>query len=248
MTSNMNKDSSIGSGSTTQSASPNTTSNHLAELSQLHNQFVALRHGQSLANVAGIIAADPSVACHQYGLSEVGRVQARQAGLDAVHLYRSGAHDGVAILASDLLRAQETATIMWEAFVQAQSRQEQEATAADSIPVYTNAVVTETRLRERGFGSWDGTSDAHYALVWNDDALDSSHTIQGVESVDSTMDRTTRCIVEWDQRLRNHLIFCVAHGDVLQILQTAFSKMDGRLHRSLEHLETAQVRLLQLSP
>ena len=70
--------------------------------------------------------------------------------------------------------------------------------------------------------------------------------MRGVESVDSVMNRTTECILDWDTRLQNHLIILVAHGDVLQITQTAFAKMDGSKHRNLDHLETATLRALEL--
>ena len=108
-------------------------------------------------------------------------------------------------------------------------------------------LVMETRLRERWFGEWDETSDANYPNVWKDDAVDPDHTIKGVESVHQVMARTTECITEWDELFEDCLIVCVAHGDVLQILQTAFCKMDGSQHRSMEHLETAKLRKLELA-
>ena len=42
-------------------------------------------------------------------------------------------------------------------------------------------------------------------------------------------------------------VLLVAHGDVLQILQTAFTRVDVRTHRSLPHLETATVRELSFA-
>jgi hypothetical protein len=115
-------------------------------------------------------------------------------------------------------------------------------------------------------------SDANYDNVWKDDAINSAHTKHGVESVDSVMDRATACIVEWNndilftsassarqnQESKNNsssplssrgrwMVLVVAHGDVLQILQTAFEKKSGRHHRSLPHLETAQLRPLVLA-
>ena len=86
----------------------------------------------------------------------------------------------------------------------------------------------------------------HYQDVWNDDALDPSHTVANVESVNSVLDRTTTCVLEWDPKFSNQLVLLVAHGDVLQITQTAFLKKDGSLHRTLEHLETATLRPLAL--
>ena len=41
-------------------------------------------------------------------------------------------------------------------------------------------------------------------------------------------------------------VFLVAHGDVLQIVQPAFARVDVCTHRSLPHLETATIRKLDL--
>jgi probable phosphoglycerate mutase len=116
----------------------------------------------------------------------------------------------------------------------------------------------DTRLRERYFGEWNGQPDHHYADVWTQDEIDSAHTLHHVESVDSVMERTTALIIDLDEKLTNALqekqdlvppscsCILVAHGDVLQILQTAFHKCSGRRHRSLPHLETASLRKLHL--
>jgi broad specificity phosphatase PhoE len=189
-----------------------------------------------MANVAKIIASNPEIACTNYGLSPVGKYQAVEAGQDVVQRYQEQTYQGVLILTSDLLRAKETAETIAEAVQKA------------SIPLYNHGVVIETRLRERGFGEWDGGSDEHYDDVWKDDAVDPTHTIKGVESVLSVMDRSSTCVLEWDKIVQNHFVICVAHGDVLQMLQTSFSKMDGSKHRTLDHLETATLRPLLLAP
>jgi glucosyl-3-phosphoglycerate phosphatase len=197
-----------------------------------------------MANVAKVIASNPEIACTNYGLSDLGKEQARAAGETVVNCYQQQHNDdsetnkyiGVLILASDLLRAKETAQAVAAAVTKA------------LIPLYKDGIVLETRLRERGFGQWDGGSDKHYQDVWNDDALDPTHQIKNVESVMAVTDRATRCIVEWDSQIEDYLVVCVAHGDVLQILQTAYHKMDGSKHRTMDHLETATLRPLVLLP
>lgn len=42
-------------------------------------------------------------------------------------------------------------------------------------------------------------------------------------------------------------ILLVSHGDASQVLQTGFQKVDPRQHRSLQHLETAEIRQLTLA-
>lgn len=215
---------------TCRSAEPN----RLLEIQTLANTFWALRHGQSEANVQKRIASNPDVACTKYGLSEVGWKQAGQAGKDVVDEYGSSSCAGVAIVSSDLLRARETAQAVQTQILE------------NDVPLYNSQVNLDVRLRERSFGDWDETSHDNYHKVWQDDTMDPSHTNHGVESVHSVMERATSCVLEWDERLENHMIVCVAHGDVLQILQTAFEKKDGSLHRSLPHLETAKLRRLNL--
>lgn len=221
--------------------------NRLQEHRALRNKYYALRHGQSQANVARIIASSPDIACSQYGLSPVGKVQARQAGLDVVECYLKLSTDvlpltGICLLSSDLLRAKETAEAVASAI-----QNHNESGACVQIPLHKDQVISEARLRERYFGEWDLTSDSNYDNVWNDDAMDPSHTRRGVESVNSVMNRVTECVLDWESRLQNQMVVCIAHGDVLQIMQTCFAKIDGSKHRTLEHLETASLRELTLN-
>lgn len=212
--------------------------NLLETVQSLHNDYYALRHGQSKANVAGIIMSDPSIACTDYGLSNIGKEQASVAAHDARQVFESGDYESLVILSSDLLRAFETAT--------------QVLNKNRDLPIHQEDVIVETRIRERWFGEWDGKSDENYSRVWQEDFIDASHTNKGVESVYQVMERTTRCVLEWDSALfakysKSSMVILVAHGDVLQILQTAFEKKDCRFHRDLQHLETAQLRQLNLA-
>ena len=220
--------------------------NRLQDIAALRNHFFALRHGQSEANVANIIASNPDIACHRYGLSPIGKKQASKAGQDVLDTYRiqainGRAFKGICVISSDLLRAKETAEAVRIAILGSI----QDA-SGDPICLYTGQVVLDTRLRERRFGEWDLTSDTNYNIVWEEDAVNPFHETNGVEAVCSVMDRVTQCVLEWDGRLNDHMIVCVAHGDVLQILQTCFSKLDGSEHRTLDHLETATLRQLEL--
>ena len=201
----------------------------------LRNDYYALRHGRSLANEAGVIASNPEVACTKYGLSPVGKEQAQAAGQTLVETFcqsQNKNYNGLLIVSSDLLRARETAQAVCRAAIEA------------DIPVYQGEVVLQTWLRERDFGDWDGTSDANYQRVWDDDAMDDTHTNQNVESVVSVIQRVATGIMHWDAQLENYMVVCVAHGDVLQIGQTALAKSDGKLHRTLPHLETATLRYM----
>ena len=128
-------------------------------------------------------------------------------------------------------------------------------------------------VHQRFFGDFNGDSDNNYNRVWDEDSKSSSHTCFGVESVDSVMSRSTSLVLEIESLLESDKqwnCILVAHGDVLQITQTAFCKIDGSKvrfeskiyafsvqfchfitslfliqHRSLPHLDTAKIRSLE---
>lgn len=212
--------------------------NQLKGIAQLHNRFYGLRHGQSLANVAKIISSDPTISTVEHGLSELGKQQVLESAVKFCSSYEMDAYGGVAIYSSDFTRARETAEIFAVELGKAQ------------IPLVhdPNGVRLDTRLRERYFGDFNGKSDEHYYDVWKYDCDDADHTEFNVESVNAVVHRTSGLILDIEKEL-SHLngekpyqVILVAHGDVLQILQTAFLKKESKLHRSLEHLETATVR------
>ena len=185
---------------------------------------------------------------------------------------------GILVVTSDFKRAYETARCVCAAVAEHNGNHPDEAIPLYSWSSSSGSVVpiaggtpteeamtpgTHVALRERWFGEWDGRPDVHYKDVWKDDALDPYHTVRGVESVYSVLDRATRMVRSIDNEVTGGgclngggdnddeedeggclWIICVAHGDVLQILQTAFGKnpIDPSHHRSLDHLETATLR------
>jgi probable phosphoglycerate mutase len=229
--------------------------NLLWNVPSLQNSYYALRHGQSEANVEGVIASDPDVATVRYGLSPLGKQQAQQAGVDIVQEIQKRQYSHVVIVSSDLLRAKETAEIVHQE-IQNNCNNAANNSLAPSFRF-------DERLRERRFGIYDGTSDDHYHVVWKHDAQSSAAAVHAsVESVDSVTRRVTELILELEHTSSSSsesndemnptntsttMVICVAHGDVLQILQTAFLKRPGSSHRSILHLETATLRALQLA-
>lgn len=217
--------------------------------------FYALRHGQSLANVAGVISSAPEVALGAaHGLSDTGLEQAGHAARGVVTLARE-CECGVAVCSSDFSRAWQTACCVYD------------AAAAAGISVWPagGEPKLETQLRERWFGKLDGGPDTEYPSVWAADAQDASHTQFGVESVDAVLARVRSLV----GRLRDEvgksgdascsngptntalgsggarwIVLLVAHGDVLQIAQTFFAGIPGTQHRDLPHLPTATLRRL----
>jgi hypothetical protein len=123
----------------------------------LRHQYFALRHGQSLANVEGVISSDPALATVAHGLSQLGRAQASEA---AAALTDGGGGwpelTHVAVYSSDFTRAWETAELFC-AKLRAGWR------GSDAGRVVVAGPTGETRLRERWFGHYDGTPDSPQA-------------------------------------------------------------------------------------
>ncbi len=198
--------------------------NYLLEIDHLSNRYFAMRHGHSIANQQGIIVSHPDNGIDQFGLSELGRTQVKAS------LQDSGLHDvNTIIVSSDFSRARESAEV------------------ACALLGCVAAISFDLRLRERNFGELELTSDSGYKDVWREDAANSDSHHRGVESVNEVMSRVTSVVTEYEVQYSNATILLVSHGDALQILQTAFARIEGSAHRQLDHLHTAQIRQLQFS-
>ena len=198
--------------------------NQLLEFSHLDNRYFAMRHGHSLANQQGIIVSQPENGCDQFGLSELGQAQVKQS------LAQNDDLDGrTIVLSSDFRRARESAQI------------------AHKMLDCSADIGIELRLRERHFGELEMTSDDRYKEIWREDASNPDSHPNGCESVNQVMARVTALVVHCEERYADETILLVSHGDALQILQTAFARLDGARHRQLQHLDTAEIRRLNLA-
>lgn len=187
----------------------------------LRNQYFALRHGESLANVAGIIVSDPRRgALPQFGLSDRGRAQVAE----SVRPWRPALRGKLLICTSPFSRTRETAAIANEAL--------------------GGEVHEFSELRERFFGELEGTSTLGYKVIWTRDALTPTHHQSGVESVIEVRTRLVYLITEFEERYADRQIVLVSHGDPLQILQTVFDGLDPSEHRAVPPLQTAELRPL----
>jgi probable phosphoglycerate mutase len=190
--------------------------------------FYALRHGESLANVAGIIVSDPQNGEAGYGLSDRGRSQAEQVDLSMITaVTQTNPAAKISIYASTFRRAFETASIV----------------ASRLQPPCT--VNKENRLWERSFGQWELQSNTNYDKVWEQDAIDATACVYGEESVYAVRARLIELLREISSSHQpEDVVVLVSHGDTLQILQTLFEGVDASQHRSLKHLETCELRRL----
>ncbi|MFC0676140.1 histidine phosphatase family protein [Brachybacterium hainanense] len=184
------------------------------------SRVLVLRHGESTANVAGIIVSRPGPrALVEVGLTDRGREQARAAA------EASGLGADAILVTSDFARAAETAREFADVLGAAEP-------------------IIDRRLRERSFGIFEEGPAAAYAQVWAADAA-GEHPGDGVET---TLDVAARALAALaDARASAQSsggapVVLVAHGDVLQILLTVAAGEPARSHRSQPHLGNAELR------
>jgi probable phosphoglycerate mutase len=197
--------------------------NCLLTLEQLNNRYFAMRHGHSVANQQGIIVSHPENGRDNYGLSGQGREQVRASLLQDNQLDAK-----TVVVTSDFKRARESADIAFELLACGVS------------------LCEEPRLRERHFGELELASNDSYDEVWQQDEVNPDSRVKGVESANQVMARVTAVIADYENQYSATTILLVSHGDALQILQTAFARLDASCHRQLEHLHTAEIRQLQM--
>jgi len=184
------------------------------------NSYYAFRHGQSRANVEGIIISDPKIGTVDYGLTDEGRRQVA-GSLELAEVFNAES----LIYSSDFLRARETAEIIRDTL---------------GVP----EIIFEERLRERFFGEWEGQCHANYSKTWKKDAFDPTREYNGAESSRAVQQRMWAVIQSLENAFEGKTVILVSHGDPLMLLQTAFKNLGPERHRSLPYIETAQWRLL----
>jgi probable phosphoglycerate mutase len=186
----------------------------------LKNRYYGFRHGESLANVEGIIVSNPELGTVKYGLSDKGRRQVEQSVSKLAAVTRD-----VVIVSSDFRRTLETAEI-----IRSQLR--------------SASVRTDVRLRERFFGEWDGTCYLHYSDAWQGDEIDPDQEPGGAESANAVRSRMVEVVNALDAELAGDDIILVSHGDPLRMLQSAFENLEASLNQRIPYFETAGWRLL----
>lgn len=191
---------------------------------QWNNTYFALRHGRSVANEEGIVVCDPANGVPNYGLSPAGRtatVDRLEKDLPGFRFRRGS----TLCFSSDFRRARETAEIFCEIGRLDPPR-------------------LDERLRERRFGELELQPDDGYDVIWERDARDPDHHDLGCESPNEVAARVRALIEELEDNLAGQTIVFVSHGDTLQITQTIFRGLKPAEHRSLQHLENAEIRRL----
>ncbi len=194
--------------------------------SHLTKQWFVLRHGQSEANVAGVVASQLTNAETAYGLTETGREEVVTSVRSAlIELQKSSP---LHIYASPFLRTRETAEI-----------------AGEILGVLPEV---DHRLIERDFGDYELLPDHHYKNVWEVDPIDPGKVPGQVETVYRVAERICDLVQEVDKLPDIATCLLVTHCDVAMILSCAFQNLDPRHHRSLRPMKMGEIRRLLRPP
>ena len=182
------------------------------------NSYLLMRHGESDANVSGIIVSDPKIGCERFGLTDRGSKQiiASVKGFTGEAITQ--------IVCSDFLRTLQTAQLVANTLNLPQPEQ-------------------EVGLRERFFGKWEGMSAEHYENIWQRDEMD-KHSDDGVEQPQEVAQRGLMVLERLEQQYQGEVILLVSHGDMLQILSTSIAGISPHKHRSLPHHQTGEIKYL----
>ena len=219
----------------------------------LKNTYYVLRHGESEANILGIISSDPTVGSSIHGLTPEGRAQARRAAVDIIstvgreNLLEVGK---VVLITSPFTRARETAEealntisriISFEADSYANFRTDLRLgweirppvdrcillAECDILPQVQELpsipILTRELLRERYFGELDAKELIFYNKVWPLDQQDAFNQRHGVESVQDVCARCELLLESLERQFQDKVIILSSHADTLQIFQLFMS-------------------------
>lgn len=158
------------------------------------NRYFIMRHSEAEHNVAGIMNGKDR---NTYPLTEKGRLQAAAAAAEL-------AKEGVSkIYASPFLRSQETAKII-----------------AQEIGIPESSIVTDERLREFEFGSFEGISFEKWLAYRQEHMSSCDDRAPEGESYQDARNRFGEFLYELETTQGKETIVIVSHGIVFEALQT----------------------------
>jgi broad specificity phosphatase PhoE len=196
-------------------------------LSVLGNRYFVMRHGESKANVCGILVGDPQRGVEDFGLTERGRRQADDAASAFKESYGS-LLDDAEIIASDFRRTRETAAILAR-------------TLGDS-----GSVRLREGLRERFFGRLEGKDHRKLAALREGEGPEALISRYGCEPTESVHSRVVKVVRDLEQEKRGRTVILVSHADPIQVLMVAFAGRDVREYERVVPLDHAEIAELSL--
>jgi broad specificity phosphatase PhoE len=186
----------------------------------LKHRYFVLRHGQSEANVQGIIVSNPQIGSSAYGLTDFGAHQVR---LSLTQATDAGILSGIVdVVSSPFKRTLETAY------------------EAQSILDIRGSVAVDERLRERWFGDFDLGDAQNYTAVWSEDQRDASHKCWNVESISEVARRVVALVGDLERSDGNKRFLLCTHGDVASVLKCLFLGYPLSEHRQIGSMSPAE--------
>ena len=171
----------------------------IKELGLGTNTFYFSRHGESEANVKGVVSGYPEPG--EYPLTEKGKTEVRTM---AEKLKETGGVD--IIYASDLLRTKETAEIAGKIL---------------NAPVHF-----DPRLREYNTGVWNGKSATEFDKAFPKSGR-WEQKVEGGETFHDLQARMVDFVAETNKANQGKKILVISHGDALLLLQEYFGSERG---------------------
>ncbi len=181
---------------------------------KLHNTYYLLRHGQAISNLKSIVSCWPE--SFENPLTEEGREQAREAG----ERLRDKQID--IIIASDILRAKETAEI-----------------AGREIGLPVDHV--DERLREIGFGAMSGKSLEEFNDQFPDGFDRIAKSINGSETYEHVTARMWDFLEDTDRKYQGKRILVVSHESTIWLLLSKFNGLS--IKEAMEQGEVNKERI-----
>lgn len=191
----------------------------LGSKGQAHNEYWVMRHGEAENNKKQIVNSWPEK--KKFKLTASGR---RQAEAVAKKLKKAGIN---VIVASPLLRAQETAGIL-----------------AKHLGVEN--VVTENELREIDLGILNDKPLKEFREYFSDKNMRYKKQIKGGESLAMVRQRVARVMFGLEERYRGKKILLVTHADPIWMLQAWIKNLEGENIFKAGHTAYGQVKSLAI--
>ncbi len=158
------------------------------------NKYFVMRHGEAEHNVADVLNGGDR---NRYSLTEKGKSQATVAG--TVFAEKKVTR----IYSSPFLRSQQTAKII-----------------AKEIGIPESNIVTDERLREMEFGSFEGTSFQEWLAYRKEHMTSCDNRVPNGESYQDTRKRFGDFLYEVESTKRAETVLIVSHGIAFEALGT----------------------------
>lgn len=190
----------------------------------MEKRLYIIRHGQSESNVQHIVSCDIAQGKITSPLTDIGRTQIMTTMNMVIGDGRLRRDILTRIVYSPFLRTKQTAEIIKDFFQQTE-------------------LVEDSDLRERDYGTYDGTSADIFKVIRAKDAMGESVSDYGVESWQTMRERMTRSILRHSQDPVTQVIF-VSHGDLIELCLSHSLQEYGEMLVQTGELEAIHLDLL----